>query len=183
MKKLFRISHAACCRIIALLLLAVGMSQGFLVHPRPNTAIVTASSRTIRSPSALNLNNPDFLCDGFSPSPILSHGISELPTTVASSSSSMLLLSDGSNEFMDIARNIAWVIFLFSVVNIAADMLIPAATKLLEKEVKDLEPGLWEEYEARLNEGETMGQRLDLLQELTKEIQRVNTKPKSENKP
>ena len=95
----------------------------------------------------------------------------------------MLLLSDGSNEFMDIARNIAWVIFLFSVVNIAADMLIPFAIKLLEKEVKELEPGLWEEYEARLNEGETMGQRLDLLQELTKEIQRVNTKPKSENKP
>ena len=82
----------------------------------------------------------------------------------------MLLLSDGSNEFMDIARNIAWAIFLFSVVNIAADMLIPAATKLLEKEVKDLEPGLWEEYEARLNEGETMGQRLDLLQELTKKL-------------
>ena len=82
----------------------------------------------------------------------------------------MLLLSDGSNEFMDIARNIAWVIFLFSVVNIAADMLIPFAIKLLEKEVKELEPGLWEEYEARLNEGETMGQRLDLLQELTKKL-------------
>ena len=77
---------------------------------------------------------------------------------------------------MDMARNIALgltaVIFLFAgVTYVTAAVIIPAATKQLEKEAKELAPGLWEEYEARLNEGETMGQRPDLLQELTKKME------------
>ena len=44
--------------------------------------------------------------------------------------------------------------------------LIPAATEQLQKDTQRLRPGLWEEYEAKLLEGESMGSRPDLLQEL-----------------
>jgi hypothetical protein len=41
----------------------------------------------------------------------------------------------------------------------------------LEKECKELSPELWDEYSARLQEGETMGNRPDLMQELGAKLQ------------
>lgn len=40
------------------------------------------------------------------------------------------------------------------------------AAEQLEKETKELRPDLWDEYQAKLGEGETMATRPDLLQEL-----------------
>lgn len=46
----------------------------------------------------------------------------------------------------------------------------------LEKDTKRLRPGLWEEYEAKLEEGETMVNRPDLLQELGNIMQPIIVK-------
>jgi hypothetical protein len=47
-----------------------------------------------------------------------------------------------------------------------ASVIVPQAAMQLERDTKRLRPGLWEEYEAKLGEGETMERRPDLLQEL-----------------
>jgi hypothetical protein len=44
--------------------------------------------------------------------------------------------------------------------------IVPAFAVQLEKDTKRLRPGLWEDYEAKLKEGEIMASRSDLLQEL-----------------
>ena len=49
---------------------------------------------------------------------------------------------------------------------LTAAFLVPKAAEQLEEDTKRLRPGLWEEYEAKLGEGESMVNRPDLLQEL-----------------
>jgi hypothetical protein len=49
---------------------------------------------------------------------------------------------------------------------LTAAFLVPKAAEQLEQDTKRLRPGLWEEYESKLNEGESMVNRPDLLQEL-----------------
>lgn len=49
---------------------------------------------------------------------------------------------------------------------LTAAFLVPRAAEQLERDTKRLKPGLWEEYEAKLGDGETMANRPDLLQEL-----------------
>jgi len=49
---------------------------------------------------------------------------------------------------------------------VTAAFIVPQAASRLEEDTKRIKPGLWEEYEAKLLEGETMAQRPDLLQEL-----------------
>lgn len=49
---------------------------------------------------------------------------------------------------------------------VTAAFIVPKAAEQLEADTKRLRPGLWEEYEAKLGEGETMAMRPDLLQEL-----------------
>ena len=55
---------------------------------------------------------------------------------------------------------------LFGLTYITAAFIIPKAAEQLENDTKRLRPGLWEEYEGKLKEGETMSSRPDLLQEL-----------------
>jgi len=52
-----------------------------------------------------------------------------------------------------------------------ASIVIPAAAKELEKECKELNPELWEEYLAKLEPGETMDRRPELMQELGVKLQ------------
>jgi hypothetical protein len=49
---------------------------------------------------------------------------------------------------------------------VTAAFIVPQAAKQLEQDTKRLKPGLWEEFEEKLQEGETMATRPDLLQEL-----------------
>lgn len=49
---------------------------------------------------------------------------------------------------------------------LTAVVLVPRAAEQLERDTKRLRPGLWEDYEARLEAGENMAMRPDLLQEL-----------------
>lgn len=47
-----------------------------------------------------------------------------------------------------------------------AAVVVPKAAEQLEKDTRRLRPGLWEEFEAKLEPGETMAMRPDVLQEL-----------------
>lgn len=49
---------------------------------------------------------------------------------------------------------------------ITAAFIVPKAAEQLEQDTRRLRPGLWEEFEARLEPGQTMATRPDLLQEL-----------------
>ncbi|KAL9182828.1 hypothetical protein ACHAXT_004107 [Thalassiosira profunda] len=49
---------------------------------------------------------------------------------------------------------------------LTASFLVPKAAEQLERDTKRLRPGLWEEYEGKLEEGQEMVNRPDLLQEL-----------------
>lgn len=85
-----------------------------------------------------------------------------------------LLLADGGA--LDIVRNIAVgitaVVFLLAGVTfLYASFIIPVAAKELEQECKELNPELWKEYEAKLGEGETLGSRPDLMQEMGVKLQ------------
>ena len=59
---------------------------------------------------------------------------------------------------------------------ITAAFIVPKAAEQLERDTKRLRPGLWEEYIAKLEEGETMANRPDLLQELGNIMQPIITK-------
>ena len=52
-----------------------------------------------------------------------------------------------------------------------ASVIVPAAAKELEQECKELAPELWDQYAAKLLEGETMANRPDLMQELGVKLQ------------
>ena len=77
---------------------------------------------------------------------------------------------------MDIIRNIAVaitaVLFLLAGITlVTASILIPAAAKELEKECLELAPELWDEYQAKLEPGQTIDKRPELMQELGEKLQ------------
>ena len=64
------------------------------------------------------------------------------------------------------------IIFLLAGLTfLTASIIVPAAAKELEKECKELAPDLWEEYQTRLEPGQTMAQRPELMQELGAKLQ------------
>ena len=54
---------------------------------------------------------------------------------------------------------------------LSATVIIPAAARELEQECKELAPDLWDEYLRKLEPGQTMAQRPDLIQELGIKLQ------------
>ena len=63
-----------------------------------------------------------------------------------------------------------------AIVNFTGAFPVPKAAEQLEKDTKRLRPGLWEEYEAKLEDGESMVNRPDLLQELGNFMQPIIVK-------
>ena len=49
--------------------------------------------------------------------------------------------------------------------------IIPAAADQIEKQAKELDPAMWQEYEQKLDPGETLAMRPDLMQELGNKVQ------------
>ena len=49
--------------------------------------------------------------------------------------------------------------------------IIPAAADQIEKQAKELDPAMWQEYEQKLEPGETLAMRPDLMQELGNKVQ------------
>ncbi|KAL7539666.1 hypothetical protein ACHAXR_010059 [Thalassiosira sp. AJA248-18] len=60
-----------------------------------------------------------------------------------------------------------------AIVYLTAAFLVPKAAEQLERDTKRLRPGLWEEYESKMETGETMVNRPDLLQELGNTMQPI----------
>jgi len=66
-----------------------------------------------------------------------------------------------------VLRAITGVVFLLArLTYVTAAVLIPQAAKQLENQTKELDPDLWDEYQAKLEPGQTLDQRPDLMQEL-----------------
>mmetsp|Transcript_564 Transcript_564/g.932 ORF Transcript_564/g.932 Transcript_564/m.932 type:complete len:229 (-) Transcript_564:9-695(-) len=63
--------------------------------------------------------------------------------------------------------------FLFGLTYVLAAWIIPQAAAQLEEQTKELDPDLWDEYQAKLDPGQTLDQRPDLMQELGDKVQKV----------
>ena len=104
--------------------------------------------------------------------------LSNDPSTIVMDATTMppsLLLADTS-AIIDILRGIAvgitaLLFFLAGSTLLMANIIIPAAAKELEKECNELAPELWIEYQAKLEPGQTMATRPDLMQELGAKLQ------------
>mmetsp|Transcript_38330 Transcript_38330/g.89143 ORF Transcript_38330/g.89143 Transcript_38330/m.89143 type:complete len:133 (-) Transcript_38330:156-554(-) len=77
---------------------------------------------------------------------------------------------------MDILRNVGIaalaIIFLGAGLTfLTASVVVPAAARELEKECLELAPDLWREYQTKLEPGETIDQRPDLMQEVGQKLQ------------
>jgi len=86
-------------------------------------------------------------------------------------SSSTLTLSDDLNSSLELLKNVIYaitsvVVGFLGLTFFTINFVIPKAAEQLEADTNRLRPGLWEEYQAKLGEGETMATRPDLLQEL-----------------
>ena len=98
-----------------------------------------------------------------------------LPATILSYQEHVhLWLADGGafETIRNVAAGVTAILFLLVGLTYAyASFIIPAAAKELEKECKELDPQLWEQYQAKLGEGENMASRPDLIQELGTKLQ------------
>ena len=122
------------------------------------TAVVGGSSM----PSMLDANNGD--------------AITAAVATVSQHSSYVWIAEDGGGGIFDTVRNIAAgitaVLFLLAgITYLYGSYIIPAAAQELEKECKELDPQLWDQYVAKLGPGETIASRPDLMQELGMKLQ------------
>jgi hypothetical protein len=89
---------------------------------------------------------------------------------------SVLLSVDGGlgetvrNVFLGVTAALffgAGLVFLY------ASYIIPQAAKMLEEQTKELAPALWEEYSAKIEDGETLAMRPELMQELGEKMQPI----------
>lgn len=78
-----------------------------------------------------------------------------------------LVLSDALVIVKNIAVAVGGIIAVLAAVAIIfSTFIIPKAAEQLEKEAKSLDPALWESYESKLEPGEVLSMRPDLIQEL-----------------
>lgn len=140
-----------CTVLVALALLAVGSDAFALITLKA----VATSTRTITPLHML----PDYLSFSSLPAQLLiSADDAELEAAAMAAA-----LGPLRTFFGGIA---ALILLAGGLIFATGTFLVPAATEQLEKDTKRLRPGLWEEYEAKLKEGEDMASRPDLLQEL-----------------
>ena len=77
---------------------------------------------------------------------------------------------------MDTVKNIAIAVggiiaVLAAFAILFSTFIIPAAADQIEKQAKELDPAMWLEYEQKLEPGETLAMRPDLMQELGNKVQ------------
>lgn len=170
MRRLFLFHFWALISIVATAELS-GFAQAFVVGPlitSPVPSITTATVHTFSSSSTTKLH-------ALSPLGFSNH--QPLAITAANTNTLFFLLADSDgNSVVDILRSIAVgitaILFLLAgLTYVTAALIIPAAAKELEKECLELAPDLWREYQTKLEPGETMAQRPDLMQELGIKLQ------------
>ncbi|KAL7463393.1 hypothetical protein ACHAXS_003764 [Conticribra weissflogii] len=158
----------------AILMVSAATTEAFIA-PYPTSLRLTANP-----PSKLPLN--------MLPSPLLLQTIAAATTVTTTTTTTAtkaaiipsLLLSDGLSAATyanDLSGPLSTLRLFFIVAigsifgitalaYLTAAFLIPRAAQQLERDTKRLRPDLWEEYQAKLGEGESMVNRPDLLQEL-----------------
>lgn len=100
--------------------------------------------------------------------------VTQVATQVDQAASAVV--DSGGGGIMETIGNFAvflvgGVFFLFGLTFVMASVIIPAAAKQLEDQCKDLDPDLWEEYQSKLEPGETIDMRPELMQELGNKVQ------------
>jgi len=86
--------------------------------------------------------------------------------------------SGAGGSILNILQNVASVfiigtVFLFGLTFMVANFVIPAAARELEEQTRKLDVNLWNEYQAKLEPGETIDQRPELMQELGNKVQQM----------
>lgn len=155
--------------LVSILIVSCGLTDAFM---SPQTFVGTYVQNQNRQ---VFLENPNTKLNM-----IPNNGVSTVNDFLSASTS--LALSDDAqavaqaNSALEGVRTffiiITAVVFgLAGLTFVTAAFIVPQAASRLEEDTKRIKPGLWEEYEAKLLEGETMAQRPDLLQELGKIMQ------------
>ncbi len=142
--------------MVALLLAASSLllrdSLAFVAHP------AVQSSKTIHvtttSLSALPEFNPFLLADGVAAA--ARYGGSGVDSDVFADPAVVSALSTLRTFFIVLT---AAAFGLTALAYITAAVIVPKAAEQLENDTKRLRPGLWEEYQAKLEDGQTMAQR------------------------
>ena len=167
-------------------------------HPRRPNGITAFGTTTRFSPMASKRSFSQ--CESSllptKPSSLSSSSLQMLPTSVgnhaalaASSIAASFMLADGAMDdvfaagtaatasgifgtLQSIAVGITAILFfLAGLTLLMANIIIPAAAKELAKECLELAPDLWQEYQRKLEPGQSMAQRPELMQELGEKLQ------------
>ena len=138
------------------ILLAIDPSTPFVVI-RPRRAITTIRMHSFWVSDALDSLDTNAL---------------DAPAAPVDPVAASSFLEQAGEGLRAVAIGLTAIVFaLAGLTYLFASILIPKAAEQLEKEAKELAPDLWEEYQAKLGEGETMATRPDLMQELGNKLQ------------
>jgi hypothetical protein len=96
-------------------------------------------------------------------------------TAIMTSTCSILTADETGGGALDIVKNIALAIVviggvLAGLAYVFATWMIPQAAKQLEAQTKEVDPALWREYEKKLEPGENLSMRPELMQELGNKV-------------
>ena len=148
----------------------------------PTDAFVPPKTYTIQQVTSLNA------LPEFNPSLLLSDGLSaatymntQAQQSVTTQEFTNAMSEGGGGGALGALRTFfvvitAAVFGLSALVYLTAAFIVPKAAEQLERDTKRLRPGLWEEYTAKLEDGQTMANRPDLLQELGNIMQPIIAK-------
>lgn len=160
-------SASTCISILAIAATTSSKFSAMAFQPIPSH---TTRMSLVQQSQAFSML-PSFLSN--EPSPVANKWNAFVMDSTMSTSS--LWLADTS-AIIDMLRTIAvgitaLVFFLAGLALLMVYIIGPAAAKGFEKECKELSPELWMEYQAKLEPGETIATRPDLVQELGTKIQ------------
>jgi hypothetical protein len=92
--------------------------------------------------------------------------------TAATSAQPSFLVSDVSDTVMNVFLVISGILaVLTGLAFLLSTFIIPMAAKQIEIQAKELDPALWQEYQSKLEPGEVLAMRPDLMQELGNKVQ------------
>ena len=124
------------------------------VHPVMQSSTIHVTSTTTTSLNALPEFNPFLLADGVAAA--ARYGGGGFDNDVFADPAVVSALSTLRTFFIVLT---AAAFGLTALAYITAAFIVPKAAEQLENDTKRLRPGLWEEYQAKLEDGQTMAQR------------------------
>ena len=162
--------------VLMLVISAVTVADAF-VTPSHRVEYPYHQSSSLKALPEFLPNNPFVLSDGLSASTYMNSQQAADIVTQDEFNSAMAVSGGGLSALRTFFIVITAAVFgLAGLTYITAAFIVPKAAEQLERDTKRLRPGLWEEYIAKLEEGETMANRPDLLQELGNIMQPIIAK-------